>query len=456
LADAIVGEQKYVAGSEHPEVNVCEGEWFAQDAGGKLYRYCGGVYRRRAEEFVRARVKQLCLEMELTEKWGSHLANEVVEFIRVDAAELDERPNPRFVNVSNGRLHVLDGADKPRVSKLEPHGPIHRTSVQLPVSFDPAAKCPAIEKFVSQVFPADAIDLAWEVPAWLMLSDCSIQKAVLLTGVGANGKSTWLNLLTAFLGKPNTSAVSLHKLEKDQFAAARLIGRLANICPDLPSEHLAGTSVFKAITGGDVMTAEYKFRGSFDFVPFCKLLFSANHPPRSADSSDAFFRRWLVVPFDQTFEPHEQIPRKKLDWGLTRPEELSGLLNKAIEALPRLTDQGGFSEPESVKAAWRDFHATTDPLSVWLDQYTVDDPDAFVSKDALRATYNAATARDGRPGLGKTPFGRAIRKLRPTVGDAQRTIGGRVQWCYTSIGLTQPVTNESRETSGNESQSLFN
>jgi putative DNA primase/helicase len=134
-----------------------------------------------------------------------------------------------------------------------------------------------------------------------MTPDTSIQKAILLMGDGANGKSTYLRGQLAFIGKHNIAAVSLHKIENDRFSAARLVGRLANICPDLPGTELTSTSVFKAITGGDAMMAEYKFRDSFEFVPYARLIFSANHPPKSQDASPAFFRRWIVVPFERTF-----------------------------------------------------------------------------------------------------------------------------------------------------------
>jgi phage/plasmid-associated DNA primase len=100
----------------------------------------------------------------------------------------------------------------------------------------------------------------------------------------------------AFIGKHNSTAASLHKLELDKFAGARLVGKLANICPDLPTSHLASTSIFKALTGGDVVTTEYKHKDSFEFTPFCKLLFSANKPPQSDDSTHGLFRRWQVIP----------------------------------------------------------------------------------------------------------------------------------------------------------------
>ena len=96
---------------------------------------------------------------------------------------------------------------------------------------------------------------------------------------------------------------------------ARLVGKLANICPDLPSTDLTGTSVFKSITGGDSLLAERKFEESFEFVPYARLVFSANLPPKSQDASPAFFRRWLVVPFEKTFQAgaHGTIPRAELD-----------------------------------------------------------------------------------------------------------------------------------------------
>jgi putative DNA primase/helicase len=281
-----------------------------------------------------------------------------------------------------------------------------------------------------------------------------LQKAILLLGEGCNGKSVYLALLVRFLGRCNISTKSLHKLEQDKFAAARLVGKLANICADLPSEHLAGTSTFKALTGGDTLDAEYKFKESFDLEPFARLVFSANHPPRSADSSAAFFRRWVVVPFDHTFAPDEQIPRDVLDARLQAPEEMSGLLNKAIDGLRRVQQQKRFSEPESVKAAWRDFHATTDPLAVWLDRYTVDNLDTFVSQQALRIAYNATMEREGRPAITKQAFGRAIAKLRPDLQEKQRKVGGRVQWCYLGIGLAQD-NSTSRDSLDSLDSSLY-
>lgn len=352
-----------------------------------------------------------------------------MKYITVDAPLLWEKPPRDQVNVLNGLLVAT-------TRTLSPHSPDFLSPIQLPVKFDATARCPAWDKFIGEVFPSDSEPIAWEIPAWLMTPDTSIQKAILLMGDGANGKSTYLRAVLAFIGKHNTAAVSLHKLENDRFSAARLIGRLANICPDLPGTDLTSTSVFKAITGGDPLMAEYKFKDSFDFIPYARLVFSANHPPKSQDASPAFFRRWIVVPFERTFADKAPgtIPGDKLDAVLSDPVELSGVLNKALIALAAIRTRG-LSESDSIKRATDEFRRATDPLAVWLDRCTILDPTAVTPQDQLHRDYCRNCADAGRPTITKTAFGRAMKKLRPGVTDHQRTVSGSLVWCYIGIAL---------------------
>ena len=147
------------------------------------------------------------------------------------------------------------------------------STIRVPITFDPSATCPEIDKFIGEVFPEDAIPLAWEILADLLTPDRSVQKAICLLGEGGNWKSAFLDLATHFIGAENVCHLSLQRLESDRFSAARLYGRLTNICPDLPGERLTSSAMFKAITGCDRITAEVKYRDSFEFTPFARLLF---------------------------------------------------------------------------------------------------------------------------------------------------------------------------------------
>jgi putative DNA primase/helicase len=401
---------------------------FARDAGGLLYHFENGVYRPTGRRYIEKRVKQLC-EQQAPKSWTPELSGRVESWILADALELWERPPLDVLNCRNGLLNVESRT-------LVPHSPEHLSPVQIAASFDPDARCPHIDQFIREVFPADTWHLPAEITAWLMLPDTNIQKAVLLLGEGSNGKSVWLNLLITFLGKENISTLSLHKLESDKFSVARLVGKLANLGMDLPTKALAGTSMFKNLTGGDVVSAERKFEPSFEFRPFVRLLFSANSAPRSEDSTHGFFRRWLVIPFTKIFEETDPntIPPEILNARLSEPGELSGLLNQALSVLPAIR-KGRFSESDSTRAAHGEFRRTTDPLGVWLDSNTTERPDAMVPKDKLRSMYGQVCQSAGRPIMGDVQFTAALKRLRPKVEPTRRRVNRELTQVYVGLGL---------------------
>ncbi|MGO9261735.1 MAG: phage/plasmid primase, P4 family [Bryobacteraceae bacterium] len=424
------------ANDAEPEMNVriladaiTQADRFARDAGGRLYVFQGGVYCLNGKQFVLRRVKRLHQQRDLAYKWSTRRADEVVEYISVDCPELWGQPPADTLNLPNGLLDI-------ERRTLRDHDPQFLSATQLPVRFDPAARCPKWEKFVAEVFPDDSRALAWELAAWAMLPAQSIQKAVLLIGEGSNGKSAFLRGLVGFLGRANTTALSLHKLEQDRFAVSRLMGKLANICPDLPTAHLTSTSVFKSLTGGDVLAGEFKFKDSFEFESPAKLIFSANAAPRSDDATHGFFRRWQVVPFARTFEEGAAgtMRRDELDAMLSDPVELSGVLNKALDALKNIRSRG-FTESASMREAWIEFRETTDPLATWLDQNTDTVSDELVVQGSLMAAFNKHLTDHNKPIMAKTGFGLALKRARPSITLTQRTVDGRVKWVYLGIRM---------------------
>ena len=357
-----------------------------------------------------------------TKHWSVRRRTKVMEYIRDQAPLLWDTPPVDIINVNNGLLNV-------ETHELRAHTPDFLSLVQLPIKYDPEAQCPATEIFVNEVFPEDAQEVAWEIIAWLMTPDMSLQKAIMLVGDGSNGKSTWLTSVTNFLGKSNVSALSLHKIETDRFSPARLIGKLANICPDLPTTHLASTSTCKAIVGGDLLPAERKFRDSFEFSPFARLVFSTNEPPQSSDASYAFLRRWLVIPFDHAFEGNK-IRKDVLDDQLSDPGELSGVLNKALAALHRVRDRG-ISESDSMTIAFQAFQQATDPIAVWLESNLEVGLDCYVAKGLLYVKYR----EDAVENLSDKKFGKRVREIYPQVKEGLRTINGRGVRCWLGIVL---------------------
>ena len=109
---------------------------------------------------------------------------------------------------------------------------------------------------------------------------------------------------------------------------------MANTFADLKSDKLTNTGPFKMLVSGDFIRAQNKFCNPFEFQNYAKLIFSANEIPQSEDKSYAYFRRWIILFFENVFEGDNNDT--KLIEKLTTDEELSGLLNLSLIALRQL------------------------------------------------------------------------------------------------------------------------
>ena len=312
------------------------GNWrFARHPGSEtLYRYENGTYAADGAELrIRELAEHLCTQWGV--KWYPSIGAAAVEAVLLNSPNMWERPPADEMNVLNGIFNVV-------TKELRPHGPEFLSPVRIPVSYDPKAECPGIRKFMRDVQPEDSQNLLADIVAVLMLPYMSLQKAWLFVGEGGNGKSVAVGIISAFIGAANCAAKTPQQFSESQFATHALLGKLANICADLPSTHLKDTSMLKKLIAGDAVDAEGKGKESYTLVPFARHIYSTNQHPRSADNTEGFFRRWVVAEFVKTFVTAADMiegdavarPFEKFVASLTTPTELSGLMNWALERLP--------------------------------------------------------------------------------------------------------------------------
>jgi putative DNA primase/helicase len=410
---------------------IASAETFACDAGGLLYRYRDGVYVPDAEQHIKHEVKHLLLAWDRTSRWNTRLVEQVVAYLAADAAALWERPSLSVINLANGLLDLSSGT-------LVAHNPLVRTTVQLPVCYAPHADCPAWDAFLAAVLPADvyAAGIIWQLLASLMIPCTDAHQAILLSGLGGNGKSTLLAAIRAFLGEPNISSLNLNQITGERFAAAHLFGKLANICDDLSSRHLGDTSTFKRVVGGDAITADRKHREPIVFRPFARLLFSANEYPQSSDASSGFYERWVVIPFARGFRGQRgEIPRQVLDAQLAAPHELSGALNRALAAMPSVLGRG-LPMTCSMRDAWDEFRNATDWVLIWLERVLVECATVAIEKKAIHQALIIEAQRRRRAVISPSALYAKIRQHWPNVSEAQRRINPTRNGLECFVGLT--------------------
>jgi putative DNA primase/helicase len=368
----------------------------------RLWHYRAGVYRPEGDDFVREFARG-----RLGDKFKRRHVEEVLSWCAAEFPSIPEQPDTSVLNLANG---LLDW----RTGDLRPHDPEFPGIVQLPAHWDPVARCPGIDRFLSEVLPEDAVDLFVELAGYCLLPAQPFRRAVLLLGSGGNGKSVALSLLRALLGRENVATIPLQTLGESRFAAAELYGKLANICSDLDARALRRSDTFKTLTGGtDAITAERKYRDPFSFVPFATLVFSANEAPASGDQTDAYFDRWVILPFENRFDEDGGGARPAdphLATKLTTPEELSGFLLRAVDGLWNLMDRGRFDLPASVRAAGQEYRERVDTLVSFLEDACVTGPDAKVRRSRLYESYREWCARNGRFAMSQQTFAPRLRK----------------------------------------------
>lgn len=309
------------------------------DSGGvgvQLMLYSDGVYKPNGADVARRMSDKI-----LGKTSRPDTINSIVELIKERTKISDEFLNPRAQELVN----TINGMYSWKEEKLYPHSAELLSTFQLNAVYDPEAVSGVLDTFLSQVLRPEDVLLMEEILGYLMIPTTKYQKAFMFVGEAANGKSTLLHMLSAFISEGNISRLSLQQLEDSPFSAAELQGKLINVYADIPAVKLEKSDVFKSIVSGDTIKAERKYGQPFILRTAARLMFSANEFPRSADSSAAYFRRWIIVNFPNRFEGKSADP--DLSKKLTHPRVMSALLNRALTGLKRLEDQGHFSETES-------------------------------------------------------------------------------------------------------------
>lgn len=366
----------------------------------RIYHYDHGVYLDDGETVLKERI-----EAEFGDETNDRLVKDIVGKVkRRTYVDRDLFNNKPIINIKNGLLDL-------ETLSLQPHTPEYLSTAQLDVNYNPEASAPAIREFLIQVAQSKDIPLIEEIIGWLLWTDYNVHKAVMLLGIGRNGKGTLLRLITAFLGKRSISNVTLQELVGDRFAKADLYGKLANIGGDLPSKDLSDTSAFRNLTGGDDNRAQEKYRPAFNFRNKAKLLFSANVLPRSPDDTYAFYSRWILIEFLNVFDTQKGTADPDLDAKLQTPEELSGLLNIALEGLKRLkANRWMFSYDKTVENVEIMYKRNANPVYAFLlDECEPGDETDYIEKTAFWNRFNEYVKKHNLRPISITKFGKLLK-----------------------------------------------
>lgn len=305
---------------------------FLHREGGELYIFfeSGGYYRK---------LEKGALSVLIDEKVGREIrkANkakaygEIEKFlksdIRLEVRDVNRLPlniwafRRQFLDITSGQVMGNNGQFY-----------IHSA---LQCDYFPQAECPVFEAFLEAVSGGDPIlvEVLWETLGYILSADNSAKAFFALIGPKDTGKSLFANIVSKFFPDDAISLLGASDFS-GKFNVCELKGKRLNECMDLPDVPLSPVAVgkIKALTGGDIVRSDVKYRSSVTFRSEAKLLFGSNSLLRTEVPDQAFTDRLITIPFSYPVPKEHQD--KQLEEKITC--ELSGIVNKAIAAYLRL------------------------------------------------------------------------------------------------------------------------
>lgn len=240
------------------------------------------------------------------------------------------------INFGNGTLDLKTG-------NLCKHNWSDYFRYVLPYDYNKNASCPMFMRYLNEVMPEkEAQDVLSEYVGWLFMPGLKLEKVLFLYGSGCNGKSVFIDIVEALLGKENISHESLSDLCGEYGANSRsnLAGKILNTCSDVAPNAFAG-DLFKRIASGEPISAKILYKDVTTLTEYPKMMFCLNELPKTNDTSNGFYRRFLIAPFKV------QIPKIKINPNLAKDiicHELPGIMNWVLVGRERLIKNKKFTD----------------------------------------------------------------------------------------------------------------
>jgi putative DNA primase/helicase len=306
-----------------------------------------------------------------------------------------------LINLLNGTFEI-----SPQGTKLRPFDSSDFITYQLPFEYNPQAKAPIFEAYLNRVLPdKERQRVLAEYLGFVFIKHGSNalkeEKALILFGTGANGKSVIFEVVNELLGTDNVSSYSLQSLTNDNgYFRAKIANKLVNYASEINGKLEA--SIFKQLVSGEPVEARLPYGQPFILKQYAKLIFNCNDLPKDVEHTNAFFRRFLIIPFDVTIPPEEQD--KNLHTKIIE-KELSGVFNWVLEGLQRLLEQKSFSSCEAVKNAVEQYKIESNSVQMFLNenQYISSSINYILIKE-IYLEYRAFCIEDGLTPFKKTNF----------------------------------------------------
>ena len=315
-----------------------------------------------------------------------------------------------FVNLKNGTLTIT-----PKEVKLQPFNRDDFITYQLPFDYNPIATAPMFEKYLNEVLPdisKQKILAEYLGYVFIKSNTLKLEKALMLYGTGANGKSVFYEIVRSLFGEQNTSEYSLQSLTDDKgYHRAMISNKLVNYVSEISSKLEA--SVFKQLVSGEPIEARLPYGAPCIIKDYAKLICNCNELPKDVEQTHAFFRRFMIISFDVTIS--EPMQDKQLAQKIIS-SELPGVLNWVLSGLKRLLEQQKFTDCEAAQQALKLYEVESNSVKLFIQESGYKPhPTSCKSIKNLYLEYRTFCAEDGCSPVRKINFKKRLKSFNIVI-----------------------------------------
>lgn len=400
-------------------LHVAKNGWYVWD--GKRYRPDDRNQVRRAVHSMfaleRARIAKI-EDPEAREKAEKYVARHetasaisgilteaaVLEAFSVTADDLDS--DPYLLNVANGTMELDTG-------KMREHRQSDRITKICRAAYDPAAASTRWTEFLEKVLPDNLVCAYLQRVIGLSLfGRVTGDKQILLimTGVGANGKTTCIEAVTFALGdyampaEPTLLMATGHG-DKHPTGVADLMGARFVSVSETEENRRFNIALLKMLTGGDRIKARLMRQDFFYFDPSHLLVLATNHLPRIDDVTESVWRRIRVIPFGVTIPKEERNSKLKQELEC----DADAILTWTLDGWTDYQQLGKLDEPAGVLAATDEYRGDSDSVGRFIaDECDTGTALGGTQTKVLHARWEKWAAREGCEPIGSVTFGKHL------------------------------------------------
>lgn len=361
-------------------------------------------------------------------KINLHMANHAVEIIQKDLATnigfFNNAEKGLTFSTSDPETDVFVKVDPTGKILVEKTSPKQRSLTRLPCKYLGTGRVP--KKFLrtlTEWFEGDPdqnekIQCIQEMMGLFLIRSAKMfETAIMLLGDGANGKSSFLRIIEGFFVGNMISHVAPQDMD-NEYRLAMLAEASLNTVTELERREIRNTESVKSVISCESQTAREIRQAPFNFIPFAGHLYSTNTVPVVRDTSEGFWRKWLVLTFNREFKGSNANKRLVEEILCEEKEEIASWFIDGAANVIKRNALCPVPSSEEAKAEWR---LEADQVQEFLNEkceiVPLLDENGHRNKngidfDRMYGSYNTWRQGVGHMQVSKRVFARRLKSLK--------------------------------------------